>query len=235
VSTRPPPILEARNVCCLRDGSATLRDISLTIDPASFNVLIGEVGSGKNLLLRVLGLLETPELGEVFVEGRPTTPLSADARADMRNLHFGYLFAAPFLLAAFSAVENVAMPFFRISHVDPPHARVRSEELLGFVDLQTAAQVPVGELTLGQQLRVSLARSLVNRPVALFVENLDTLLDGDESHRFNALLRLTCARFSTAIVATASPHFHVEKDDRRIELVIGTVAGDSRLMGKCEA
>lgn len=232
---RAAPILEARNVCCARDGSAPLRDISLTIDPASFNVLIGEAGAGKNLLLRVLGLLEKPEAGEVFVEGRPTTPLSADARADMRNLHFGYLFAAPFLLAAFSAVENVAMPFFRISHVDPPHARVRSEELLGFVDLQTAAQVPVGQLTLGQQLRVSLARSLVNRPVALFVENLDALLDGDESHRFNALLRLTCARFSTAIVATVSPHFHVEKDDRRIKLVIGTVAGDSRLVGKCEA
>jgi lipoprotein-releasing system ATP-binding protein len=235
VNATAAPLLEARNVSCSRHGAPSLHDISLTIDAGSFNVLVGEGGSGKNLLLRVLGLLEKPQGGEVFVEGRPTTPLTEDARTDMRNLRFGYLFAAPFLLAAFTAVENVAIPLFRISQVDPPGARLRSEELLGFVDLQGAAQVLAGELTLAQQLRVSLARSLVNGPIALFVENVDTLLDGNESSQFASLLRMVAARLSTAIVATASSHFHLEKDDRRIELMTGTLARDSRLLGKCQA
>lgn len=229
------PLLEASRLGCARESSACLRDISFAVEHGSFNVLAGDAGCGKNLLLRVLGLLEKPDCGELFVEGSATSALNDEARAGMRNVRFGYVFAAPFLLTAFTAIENVAMPLFRISHADPGSARVRGEELLQFVGLAAAAQVPVGKLKLDEQRRVSLARSLVNEPSALFIEDLDALFAGDASQQFSSLLRRICTRFSTTIVATASAGFPVGKDDRKIDLLMGTIARDSRHAEKSDA
>ena len=88
---------------------------------------------------------------------------------------------------------------------------------------------------LDEQQRVSLARSLVNEPSALFIEDLDALFADDTSQQFSGLLRRICTRFSTTIIATAAAGFPVERDDRRIDLLMGTIARDSRQAEKSEA
>jgi lipoprotein-releasing system ATP-binding protein len=205
-----------------------LSDLSLTIEPGGLNLLTGDDGCGKNLLLRIFGLLERPQRGEVFFQGAPTTELGDDARTDVRNRRFGYVFSAPFLLGSFSAIENVAMPLFRIARVDPLAARVRSEALLDFVGLGHASKSRVDELPPCQQLRVALARSLVNEPAALFVEDLDRDERTDASGSFTALLRQTASRFGATVVATARRDFCPGEHDRRIVLAAGRVESDGR-------
>jgi len=222
------PLFETHSVSAVKPGGATLNDLSLTIEQGGLHILAGDEGCGKNLLLRIVGLLERPLRGEVFFQGAPTAELGDDARTDVRNRRFGYVFSAPFLLGSFTAIENVAMPLFRISRVDPTAARVRSEELLEFVGLRHAAELRVGDLPPREQLRVALARSLVNEPAALFVEDLDRDERCDASESFLRLLRQTCARFGATVVATAPRDFPSGEHDRRVVLAGGRIESDGR-------
>jgi lipoprotein-releasing system ATP-binding protein len=134
----------------------------------------------------LLGLLEAPDSGEVWFEGQPTAQMTDDSRAALRTRKCGYVFASPFLLSAFTVLENIAMPIFKVCQLNPEQARDRTEDLMEFTglgDLASAHEVP-------QPLRhrVALARALASQPTALFVENLDTLLPDSELEPFRDLL-----------------------------------------------
>ncbi len=223
---RVAPLLQTQNVSAAKPGGAILKDLSLTIKPGGINILAGDAGCGKNLLFRLFSLLERPERGEVFVEGAPTVELNDEERAAVRNRRFGFVFTAPFLLGGFSAIENVAMPLFRISHVDPEPARKRSETLLDFVGLRHAAEIRVDELRACDQFRVALARALINEPTVLFVEDLDRGEEQRASGDFHDLLRESCARFGTTVLATAAREFMPGVYDRRIVLCAGAIESD---------
>lgn len=202
-------------------AAAAAPALSLHFGAATFNVLAGAPGSGRREFLRVLGLLDPPAGGEVLLEGRATAGLDEPAREQLRNQRCGYLFAAPFLLPAMTVLENVAMPLFKISQVDPPQARSRTEALLEFVGLAASAQELADGLSLFDQHRVSLARALANEPALLVVESLDAGLPGAESARFAALLRLAVERFGVTVIACAPADFAPEKTDRVIPIVRG--------------
>jgi ABC-type lipoprotein export system ATPase subunit len=105
----------------LRDVShgAALCEVSIGFAAEMLHVVRGESESDGAALLRVAGLLERPEHGEVVVRRRAATALDDAARAELRSRECGYVFAAPFLLAEFSTIENVAMPLFKIAQVGP--------------------------------------------------------------------------------------------------------------------
>ncbi len=207
-----------------------MRALDATFAPGRFHVLRGPAGCGKDLLLRWLGLLQAPEAGEVLVEGSATRVLSEDARAELRTQRFGFVFAAPFLLATFTVIENVAMPLFKVSQVTPEEARRRTEALLAFVGLADAAELPVEELSPRAQYQVAVARGLVNEPSFLMVENLDGTLAGEELHAFVELLHRVGERFGTTIVATASPTLPLLWPQRVLDIAGGAIAGDVELL-----
>lgn len=223
-------ILEARDLCAADQGAEPVRGVSLAFEPGTFNLLTGDEACGKHRLLRLLGLLEVPSSGDVFIEGRATSALTEAAREELRNVRFGYVFAAPFLLTSFTVLENIAMPLFRISHSEPDEARLRTGELLEFAGLTDLAGENVRALSPAEQQRASLARGLANRPAVLIVENLDAELGGADLQSFASLLRRTATHFGTAVIATASLQFSAERNDRVIELGAGEVRADSRLM-----
>ena len=221
------PVLELRHATChVRDGAALCR-ISLSFSPASFHLLMGEPGSGRNALLRMLGLLEPPAAGEVLFEGQPTAALTERERGEICSQRCGFLFAAPFLLQAFSVIENIAMPLFKISHVNPEQARERAERLLDFVGLKDSAQQPASELTLFQQHTVALARALANEPVLITAESLENALPPEEIARFAGLLRQASARFGVTLIASASNNFLSEPADRVIAVTASGIVRDS--------
>ena len=230
----PPaePILEIRGVSC---ASGFGLPVNADFAPGRFHVLLGDAEGESNALLRVIGLLDLPESGEVFVEGRATRALDDDARAGLRAQRFGFVFAAPFLLASFSVIENVAMPLFKISHVGPEEARRRTERLLAFTDMSDAAEAVTDELTLGGQYHVAVARGLANEPAILVVENLDGALAGEELRGFAALLRRVPSELGVTVIATASPAFAAEKDDRVLEFARGVIVRDSARQPEPEA
>ena len=222
------PVISLRAVSC---ASGFGLPVSADFAPGHFHLLSGESGA----LLRVLGLLDLPESGEVLVEGRATAGLDEETRAELRAQRFGFVFAAPFLLTSFSVIENVAMPLFKISHVGPGEARRRTERLLAFAEMSAAAEARIDDLTLRAQYHVALARGLANEPKVIFVENLDGTLTGEELAGFAALLRRVPAELGTTVIATASPAFAAEKNDRVLEIARGVIVRDSLVPLESEA
>jgi lipoprotein-releasing system ATP-binding protein len=166
--------------------------------------LRGESGSGKELLLRVLGLLEEADTGHVIVGGEMVHPLNETARAELRRRHFGYLFAAPFLLPGFTVIENVVMPMFKVLDAGPAEARARAEELLAFADIQQLDKASAGSLNTFDQRRVALVRALATSPAVLLVEESDRDLTPEQQKQFARLLRDACVRWQVTVVSTAS-------------------------------
>ena len=212
-----------------------MSDISTTFSAGRLHILRGAEDSGKSAFFRFAGLLESPAEGEVLISGDATRGLEEDARTLVRTQRIGFAFAAPFLLSSFSVIENVAMPLFKISQVDPDEARRRTEELLEFVGLAGAMKAQVDELAPAAQYHVAVARGLVNTPVALFVENLDGVLSGQELEAFTDLLRRAATAFGPAIVATASAGMKTLPTDRVLDLEHGSIARDSECLPEtCE-
>ena len=180
----------------------------------------------------MLGLLEVPEAGEVFVEGESVRGLSEEERLKLRERRLGFVFTAPFLLPAFTVIENVAMPLFKISDVEATEARTRSDALLDFVGLLDMAEVPCAQLAPLAQHRVSLARALVNEPAALLIESLDSALADEDLRIFSSLVRQAATRFDIAVVATASPRCAREPGDRILEIADGVVVVGAKLVSE---
>jgi ABC-type lipoprotein export system ATPase subunit len=222
--------LEACEVSCASDGGGELRAISATFVRGRLHVLRGTTGDGRDLLLRVLGLLHPPDGGEVLVRGSATRELTENARAALRTQRFGFVFAAPFLLSSFSVIENVAMPLFKISHVSSEEARRRTEVLLEFVGLADAAERVVDDLEIPDQYRTALARGLINEPSCLIVENLDGALTGEELLLFLDMLRRACETFGTTVIASASATVPLIGGERVLDIVEGRIVADSELL-----
>ena len=226
--------LALRDVACVRAEGGSVRSASAGFASGRFHILRGDADGGRDLLLRLIGLLQPPDEGEVVVLGHATRALAEDARAELRTQRFGFVFAAPFLLTSFSVIENVAMPLFKISQVSPEEARRRTDALLGFVGLADAAEAAVDELTQRAQYQVAVARGLVNEPSFLIVEQLDGALAGEDLRGFVDVLHRACETFGTTIIATASPAVPVAAGDRVLEIADGKIVFDSELLPEIE-
>lgn len=165
----PPTPLAGYGLSCRREnwndsGPSQIRDISLALSPASLCGISGPDGSGKGLLLNILGLLEPPDAGKIFLDGVPLETRSSEDLLRIRNEACGFLFAHACLLPSFSVAENVAMPIFRISGGDAHTARERTREVLDFVGLDRHEATLAGRLSPADQHRAALARALAHRP-----------------------------------------------------------------------
>ncbi len=210
-----------------QDDSTVLRHVSLSFGAEGFVVLVGD--GGCYALLRVAGLLEAPDEGDVFVHGRGTCQLDETERTDLRNRNFGFVFSAPYLLPGMTAVENVAVPLFKISETGVEEAQQRSAEVFEFVGLADAGRLNATELSAPDQSRVALARALVHRPSFLMVENADTGLSAEEAARFVLLLREVPRRFGTSVLALLATPIVAGPDDRIVVIQEGQVQSDTRV------
>ena len=216
-------ILSAEAVCDGGGGSTALRDVNVRIEENTLNLFFGEPGCGKNRLLRLLGLLEPPNQGEILYRDTPTRALSEEERAGLRNRHFGFLFAEPYLLPSFSVVENVAMPFLRNAAADSDAALTRTRTLLDFVGLADREQLAVAELSRAEQQRVSLARALINQPEIVMVEAIDGGSEGVALLEFCGTLRRAAEEFAATIIVTASSGALAGAMDHSFELARGVL------------
>jgi lipoprotein-releasing system ATP-binding protein len=216
-----------RNVSGSCSDGTGVAGVTAIFGAGRLHLLRGATDSGKTALFRFAGLLEIPAEGEVVLDGRPTRAMDDDARTDLRTQRLGFAFAAPFLLSTFSVVENVAMPLFKISQVDPEEARRRTEGMLDFVGLSSALEARVDDLSMPAQYAVAIARGLINEPAALLVENLDGVLAGAELEGFLELLRRGASAFGAAIIATGSADLKTQAGDRVLDLGHGAITRDS--------
>jgi lipoprotein-releasing system ATP-binding protein len=184
--------------------------------------LIAPSGAGKSTLLHIAGLLEHPDGGEVFVDGRPTSNLSDAERTEIRRIEMGFVYQAHHLLPEFSAVENVMLPQM-IRGLTRAEARKRASELLAYLGLKARLEHRPAELSGGEQQRVAIARAVANAPRILLADEPTGNLDPHTAdHVFETLRQLVSASGLAAIIATHNLEL-ARRMDRRVTIREGVV------------
>lgn len=182
-----------------------ISDVDLAVDSGSFVVVRGRSGSGKTTLLNLLGGLDQPTTGSVFLEGEEVTEMDEARLSETRRAKVGFIFQAFGLIPILTAAENVEIPL-RLVKTDPDERRARSRALLEMVGLADRAKHRPDELSGGEQQRVAIARALANHPRVLLADEPTGQLDSRTGQSIVGLMReLIHAEDIAAVVATHDP------------------------------
>ena len=202
-------------------------DIDLELHPGELLVVRGASGAGKTTLLNLLGVLDTPTSGTVWIGDVDTTTLDEDALAELRRENLGFIFQSFGLIPVLSAAENVELPL-RIAKTDPAERAERVAAALELVGLGDHAAQRPAELSGGQQQRVGIARAIVTRPRILIADEPTGQLDSRTAATIMDLLGdLAHTQGLAAIVSTHDPLL-VARADRVIELHDGRITSVAR-------
>ena len=184
--------------------------------------LVAPSGSGKSTLLHIAGLLESPDDGEVYVAGAPTSLLTDAERTQIRRTEIGFVYQSHRLLPEFTALENVMLPQM-IRGLRRSETIKRSSEILGYLGLSDRIGHRPAELSGGEQQRVAIARAVANAPRALLADEPTGNLDPHTAdHVFGALMQLVKATNVAMLIATHNMQL-AGRMDRRVSIVDGKI------------
>jgi putative ABC transport system ATP-binding protein len=222
-------VLRAENLTKeLKVGEVTvhaLRGVSLSVKSGEFLAIIGPSGSGKSTLLGLIGGLDTPTSGSVFIDGIDITHLSERALTRVRNEKIGFVFQFFNLIPTLTALENVALPI-QFARQRKFNANQRAKELLDMLGLSDRSHHRPTQLSGGQQQRVAIARALANSPALLLCDEPTGSLDTESSEVVMRALRDVQKTTGTTVVIVTHNMEVASQVDRLIALVDGHVAKD---------
>lgn len=198
---------DVRKEYCLGEAVVeALRGVSLSIEHGEYVALMGPSGSGKSTLMNTLGCLDRPTGGRYLLEGEDVTAMSLEARADLRNKKFGFVFQNFNLLSRSTALENVELPLLYSRRFSSMERRERAMDVLECVGLADRKGHLPSQLSGGQQQRVAIARALVNNPAIIMADEPTGNLDSKTSEEVLELFRdLNEERGISIIMVTHEP------------------------------
>lgn len=200
-----------------------LYDIDLSFETGSFNSIIGESGSGKSTLLNIMGTLDRPTSGEIYIDNKRTDLMSKSQLAELRNEMIGFIFQFHYLLPEFTALENVLIPY-RIKHNRVSKEILeRAEELMEIVGLTKVKNNLATRMSGGQQQRTAIARALINNPKIILADEPTGNLDSDSTDKVYTMLRDINRKFNTTFVVITHDRRIAEKADRNIDIKDGRI------------
>lgn len=202
-----------------------VQEVSLDIQPGEFVVINGPSGSGKSSLLYLLGLLDAPTSGRLWLNGAEMSSCGEDRLADIRLAELGFVFQFHFLLPEFSALENVMLPMQRLGRLPGKALRRRAEELLDSLGLKDQMHKLPKQLSGGQSQRVAIARALANDPLLILADEPTGNLDTASGANVQKIMRDLAHEHGRAVaVVTHDPRF-AEMADRVMTIVDGKLVG----------
>ena len=219
-------ILEAKNLRKYYGTEANqvraLDGVSLSVKQGEFVAVVGTSGSGKSTLLHMLGGLDRPTAGKVFVEGKDIFSLKDDALCIFRRRKIGFVFQSYNLVPVLNAEENITLPIeLDGNRIDRNFIR----EIVEILGLEQKLNSLPGELSGGQQQRVAIARALATKPAIILADEPTGNLDSATSQDVLSLLKVTGDQFGQTIVMITHNEEIAQTADRIIRIEDGRIAG----------
>lgn len=220
------PVMELKGITKVygeKIKTQVLFGVNLSFYEGTFNAIIGQSGSGKSTLMNILGTLDNPTDGEIYINGQNTKSMKPNEISFLRNQNIGFIFQFHYLLPEFTALENVLMPYKISKEKITSEILDRANELLDFVGLTKVKNNLAKNMSGGQQQRVAIARSLINNPKIILADEPTGNLDSDSTEQVYTLLREINAKYKTTFIIITHDRKIAEKADRIIEIKDGRI------------
>jgi lipoprotein-releasing system ATP-binding protein len=222
-------VIELKKVDKVYSGlvdTQVLFGIDLSFEEGSFNSLVGESGSGKSTLLNVMGTLDRPTRGELFIAGKRTNDMSKNQLSELRNSTIGFIFQFHYLLPEFTAMENVLIPYLIGRKGADRSAVKRADELFDILGISSVKNNPANKMSGGQQQRAAIARALINNPKIILADEPTGNLDSENTATIYKIFREINQLYGTTFVIITHDRRIAEETDRIVEIKDGRIVVD---------
>ena len=215
-------MIEVRDIHKYYGDLQVLKGIDLKIKPSEVVSITGASGAGKTTLLQILGTLDKPDRGQLFIDGQEVFTLKEQKLANFRNKNIGFVFQFHHLLPEFSCFENVCIPAY-IGKRQVKEVEARAKELLDYLNMGHRMNHKPSELSGGEQQRVAIARALINNPKIVFADEPSGNLDKENTEEIHKLFFQLRNDLGHTFVIVTHDEYLARLCDRTIHLEDGRI------------
>jgi lipoprotein-releasing system ATP-binding protein len=220
-------MIELKNIKKSYGNLEVLKGVNLEISKAEVVSIVGRSGAGKSTLLHIIGTLDSPDSGEIFINNFDLRKMKSKELAKFRNEQIGFVFQFHHLLPEFSALENVCIPAF-IKKIPEKEAKNRAAELLDYLGLKDRMEHKPTQLSGGEQQRVAVARALMNQPAVILADEPSGNLDTNTSKELHELFFKLRKDFDQTFVIVTHNEELAKMSDRKLTMKDGLIISEER-------